>query len=875
MLESLEDRRLLAITAGGPGGFELPVPSSDLEIWLDASDVNADGSAATNGALIANWQDKSGNDRDFSDLLGDPNYVTAGSNGQPTVNFDGDDALRTNLTTSNPRNFIDGNGEFTLLSVSRYSGADRERVIAARTAHNWLFGYHGGSLRRWHYDAWGSQDVGGIQNDTNWHLHANLMNVTNVPTNPAGDFYLDGTLLTDNGTGTLDAFANNVPDGLSLGAWNGLAESSTAEVSELVMFNRVLNDLEHRLVQNYLSSKYNLNIGALDMYAGDTALNGDYDLNVIGIGRQNATTMVLAGGQAGFGIEAPASIADDGDYVFAGHKQAVNSFVTAGIPASVTRRWSRVWNVEVTDINNNVGATVAFDYSDSGLAIGAANAFRLLRSTDGGTTWVDVGATANVQGDAITFSLNAAQLSSALYTLGDSARPLVLNSPGAANYVIGGAALAIDPSLVLTADGRPTMTGATVSVGGFVGGDADVLSFTPVGAITGSYSSGVLTLSGTDSAANYQAALRSVTFAKATYQAMPFRALNFTVTDSAGQIGTSSRAVSIASTAAANTIQWDGASDADGDGINWSDRFNWAGDVLPDANDVALFAGLATGTINVSSAVVVGSISFTNSGSAYTIQNTGGSLQLTSAASTITQTGTTSNTISSAVNFAGVGIGIDVAASTTLTLAGDISGTGNLDKNGLGVVVLSGTNTYTGATNINNGTLRLAGLVVPQVPAGAVAIYTFDSVNGATVNNFGTVSAAENGNLVAGATIVGGGISGNAMSTAGSVGARMEIGTSPGISLAGGNWTGAAWFNGIYPTPEYRTLFRGGPSDHQIIIQVNTDNLGTYANGNGEFRDSGADLPSSLTGWHHIAAVGSGSTTTFFIDGVQVGVADR
>jgi hypothetical protein len=197
----------------------------ELEIWLDATDINANGSAVANGAVVTNWQDKSGKDRDFNSALSDPNYVLASTNGMPAVAFDGDDAIRTNITNNNPRAFIDGNGEFTLISVARYSGADRERVVAAVTGHNWLFGFHGGGTNRGgHYDGWGSLDAApvGYVSDTNWHLHANQMNVFGDAVNPAGDWWRDGVLLTNDSRGTADLPVNNVPDGLSLGAGNGV-----------------------------------------------------------------------------------------------------------------------------------------------------------------------------------------------------------------------------------------------------------------------------------------------------------------------------------------------------------------------------------------------------------------------------------------------------------------------------------------------------------------------------------------------------------------------------------------------------------------------------------------------------------------------------
>ncbi|MDF0607311.1 autotransporter-associated beta strand repeat-containing protein, partial [Neisseriaceae bacterium TC5R-5] len=47
-------------------------------------------------------------------------------------------------------------------------------------------------------------------------------------------------------------------------------------------------------------------------------------------------------------------------------------------------------------------------------------------------------------------------------------------------------------------------------------------------------------------------------------------------------------------------------------------------------------------------------------------------------------------------------------ASDTTTLLSAISGEGGFTKTGAGTLTLSGTNSYTGATNINNGTLQLS-----------------------------------------------------------------------------------------------------------------------------------------------------------------------
>lgn len=52
---------------------------------------------------------------------------------------------------------------------------------------------------------------------------------------------------------------------------------------------------------------------------------------------------------------------------------------------------------------------------------------------------------------------------------------------------------------------------------------------------------------------------------------------------------------------------------------------------------------------------------------------------------------------------------VDQAAATELTLSGDISGTRGIAKEGDGLLILTGTNTYQSPTNINAGTLRVSG----------------------------------------------------------------------------------------------------------------------------------------------------------------------
>ncbi|MFP4054328.1 MAG: carbohydrate-binding protein, partial [Phycisphaerae bacterium] len=93
--------------------------------------------------------------------------------------------------------------------------------------------------------------------------------------------------------------------------------------------------------------------------------------------------------------------------------------------------------------------------------------------------------------------------------------PVLSGSPhGPQAYADGSGPMAVAPDLTLTDDGTSLIQGATVRIHDGLLTSQDVLHATTVGNISAVYdaSAGVLTISGADSAAHYQAVLRSVTY---------------------------------------------------------------------------------------------------------------------------------------------------------------------------------------------------------------------------------------------------------------------------------------------------------------------------------------------------------------------------
>jgi hypothetical protein len=114
--------------------------------------------------------------------------------------------------------------------------------------------------------------------------------------------------------------------------------------------------------------------------------------------------------------------------------------------------------------------------------------------------------------------------------------PVVTTSAGSLTYTENAPATAVDPAITVTDPDTPPdqVTGALVSITSGFDTLQDTLSFTPVGNVTGIYSSafGTLSLTGTDTIADYQLALRSVAYANSSDNPAPLsRTISYKVTD--------------------------------------------------------------------------------------------------------------------------------------------------------------------------------------------------------------------------------------------------------------------------------------------------------------------------------------------------------
>ncbi len=125
--------------------------------------------------------------------------------------------------------------------------------------------------------------------------------------------------------------------------------------------------------------------------------------------------------------------------------------------------------------------------------------------------------------------------------------PVVTTTAGNLSYTENAPATAIDPGLTVTDPDSPNLTGATVQItAGYVNGQ-DTLGFTnQLGISNGGFNSatGTLTLTGSSSVANYQTALRSVTYQNSSDNPTTSRTVTFTANDGIGT-GSATRGITI------------------------------------------------------------------------------------------------------------------------------------------------------------------------------------------------------------------------------------------------------------------------------------------------------------------------------------------
>jgi VCBS repeat-containing protein len=222
---------------------------------------------------------------------------------------------------------------------------------------------------------------------------------------------------------------------------------------------------------------------------------------------------------------------------------------------------------------------------------------------------------------------------------------LVNPSLAALAYTENDAPKAILPTIVLGELDQSTLSSATVQITGNFAAGQDVLGFTNTANITGVYngSTGILTLSGTDTLAAYTAALRTVTYSNTSDSPSTLtRTISFSVNDGSLNSTAITRDITITSSNDSPTATVDTATAIEAGGVaNGTTGTDPTGNVLsndidPDSGDTKTVSGVAAGVVgsastNVGSAVAgaFGSITIASNGTyTYAVNNANTTVQV-------------------------------------------------------------------------------------------------------------------------------------------------------------------------------------------------------------------------------------------------------
>lgn len=400
----------------GPGGVstEIAGPDSDCKLWLDAGTI-----VAADGALLSIWQDESLSQDDNSPTQTDPAFqptyrsdLSASINGEPIVRFFPNKFLQF-ITKDD----INNNGPYT----------ERTTILAFRTGTDittrQVLYEQGGSVRGLNiYILNGELYMGGfdLQADgdgtptwgytfTTVPVQPNTVYVvSHIFDGPIGATtgtitgYLNGQVFSSYAGGSAPAAGVGSlwthPNAPGLGSCNGqtVVEGNTVinntggfpflgDMAEFIAYNKIVNDAERIILENYLGAKYFANLIVNDYYD----YQDTYGKEVIGIGRDVGATNLHNTSQARncFEIEAnSASFADvDQEFFLIGHNADDDqTWSVTGVSTRInTQRILRTWRADHTgdlgDITLSLDSTLVPD-------LPTGNIFVCLVDESGGLT---------------------------------------------------------------------------------------------------------------------------------------------------------------------------------------------------------------------------------------------------------------------------------------------------------------------------------------------------------------------------------------------------------------------------------------------------------------------------------------------------------
>ncbi|MBP1841323.1 T9SS type A sorting domain-containing protein [Formosa algae] len=358
----------------GPGGIGSSDGTSDLIMWLraDLGVESSSGVSAVNNDNITTWVDQSGDGNDATSVRA-PSYETGKQNGYPAIHFT--ESNNEYLNIDNEQNLPSGGNDRTYLFAAEPSNpATGTQTLLYHGHTTETLANYGQRINITNNTNEFSVSVSGKRFGVQPGFSSFNIGTIIFPSagSTSNDFlnYNNGGLLTSyvvDGDNSFGAININTTNELAyIGANRVASQHYNGDMSEIIIFDKELSDLEFNIVNNYLSAKYGTTLDStIDLYTQDDAANGDFDHNVAGIGRINASD--IHNDSKGTGIvriSNPRNLGN-GEYLFWGEdtKDAVYNFSTN--TSLYYEHLNSNWRVN--EIGNVGGVNVSFDITNMDL----------------------------------------------------------------------------------------------------------------------------------------------------------------------------------------------------------------------------------------------------------------------------------------------------------------------------------------------------------------------------------------------------------------------------------------------------------------------------------------------------------------------------
>ncbi len=373
----------------GPGGVGTTDGVSALRIWYSSSS----GVVAT-GTTIDSLRNLAGVSAfDVGEVSGQrPTLVPGAVNGYAEISFSGSNRLRTGLTLT-PANFIVNQASSFL--VTRADNLSQRSCVYTTDPLV-------GSTRFTNHIPWSGTvyfDIGtccgsnariqvgglsGLLNYSYWSYDAHP--------STGKQLYRNGSLLQSRANTT--TYTSYASQRFNVGGNTSGTQGFRGDVTELIVFNQRVNSAQRIIVENYLAAKYGLSSASNDVYDEDNAVNGDFDHDVAGIGRIDASNIHNDALGTGIIRMSGATDLDNNEFLLWGHDNGTLTMDnTTNIPSGASRvRLDRIWRVSESDLSGggvDVGA-VTLNVDMSGITgFNTADRLQLLVDTDNDGSFAD------------------------------------------------------------------------------------------------------------------------------------------------------------------------------------------------------------------------------------------------------------------------------------------------------------------------------------------------------------------------------------------------------------------------------------------------------------------------------------------------------